>query len=87
MSRSLRCISALGAVLFAVAGLSACGGIPGNAVLQVDGKPLTKATFNHWMGIAAASTATGGQAVIPEPPKYTACIAHLEATTPKLWPM
>jgi foldase protein PrsA len=83
VSRSLRCISALGAVLFAVAGLSACGGIPDNAVLQVDGKPLTKVTFNHWMGVAAASTATGGQAVIPEPPKYTACIAHLEATTPK----
>ena len=64
MSRSLRCIPALGAVLFAVAGLSACGGIPGNAVLQVDGKPLTKATFNHWMGVAAAATATStGQLV------------------------
>jgi foldase protein PrsA len=83
VSRSLRCIPALGAVLFAVAGLSACGGIPGNAVLQVDGKPITKATFKHWMGIAATATSAGGQPVIPEPPKYTACIAHLEATQPK----
>ncbi len=83
MSRSLRCIPALGAVLFAVAGLSACGGIPGNAVLQVDGKPITKATFSHWMGVAAAATAAGSQPVIPEPPKYTACIAHLQATQPK----
>jgi foldase protein PrsA len=88
VSRSGRSIPALGAVLFAVAGLSACGGIPGDAVVQVDGTPITKATFMHWMGVAAAATATtaGGAApkpVIPEPPKYTACIAHLEATQPK----
>ena len=83
MSRSFRCIPALGAVLFAVAGLSACGGIPGNAVVQVDGKPITKATFKHWTGVAAAATSPGTTPVIPEPPSYTACIAHLEATQPK----
>jgi foldase protein PrsA len=55
--------------------------------VSVDGNPITKATFKHWMGVAAAATATTGEAapkpVIPEPPKYTACIAHLEATQPK----
>jgi foldase protein PrsA len=80
-------IPALCAVLFAVVALASCGGIPGNAVLQVDGKSITKTTFNHWMGVAAISSAAGlgtpGQAVIPEPPAYTACIAHLQATTPK----
>lgn len=88
MFKAVRFIPALCAVLFAVVGLSACGGIPGNAVVSVDGKPITKATFNHWLGVAASATATtaGGAApkpVIPEPPKYTACIAHLEATQPK----
>ena len=83
MSRSIRCIPALGAVLFAVAGLSACGGIPGNAVVQVDGKPITTATFKHWVGVAAAATSAGTTPVIPDPPGYTACIAHLEATQPK----
>jgi len=83
VSRTFRCIPALGAVLFAVAGLSACGGIPGNAVVQVDGKPITNATFKHWMGVAAAATSPGSQPAIPEPPKYTACIAHLQATQPK----
>ena len=84
MPRPTRSIPALGAVLFAVIALSSCGGVPGNAVLTVDGKPLTKTTFNHWMGVAAVSSAagTGGSAVVPEPPKYTACIAHLQATTP-----
>jgi foldase protein PrsA len=78
-------IPALCAFFFAVIALASCGGIPGNAVLTVDGKPLTKTTFNHWMGVAAVSSsaAAGGSPTIPEPPAYSACIAHLLATTPK----
>ena len=88
MTKAVRLIPALCAVLFAVVGLSACGGIPGNALVSVDGRPIAKDTFKHWMKVATASTATsaeGGAAkpVIPEPPKYTACVAHLEATAPK----
>jgi foldase protein PrsA len=82
VTKVVRFLPALGAVFFAVVGLSACGGIPGDAVVQVDGKPITKTTFNHWMGVAATSTAVAGGAktVAPEPPNYTACIAHLQAT-------
>ena len=86
MSRAFRFISALGAVFFAVAGLSACGGIPGDAVVQVNGHSITKATFTHWMGVASVSSNTTGtpaKPAIPEPPSYTACIAHLQAITPK----
>lgn len=81
MPRAIRIIPALGAVLFALVGLSACGGIPGNAVVSVDGKSITKDTFNHWMSVAAASSATtpGAKPVIPVPPKYTACIASAKA--------
>jgi foldase protein PrsA len=87
MSRTLRFIPALGAVLFALLGLAACGGIPGNAVVQVGGTPVTKDAFKHWMGVAATATAAtaGGAAakpVLPEPPSYQACITHLQATTP-----
>ncbi|HEV7586207.1 MAG TPA: peptidyl-prolyl cis-trans isomerase [Solirubrobacteraceae bacterium] len=86
MYRTLRFIPALGAVLFALAALSACGGIPGNAVVQVNGTAVTKDAFKHWMGIAAtASSPTAGSTskpAIPEPPTYKACIAHLQATTP-----
>jgi foldase protein PrsA len=71
--------------LFAVLGLAACGGVPGDAVVQVGGNPITKTAFDHWMTVAAASSAltAGEKPVIPEPPKYTACIAHLAATAPK----
>jgi foldase protein PrsA len=86
MFRTLRFIPALGAVLFALVGLSACGGIPGNAVVQVGGTPVTKDTFIHWMTIAAtASSATAGAAskpVLPDPPAYKACVAHLQAIAP-----
>jgi foldase protein PrsA len=85
VSKAFRILSALGAVFFVTAGLSACGGIPGDAVVQVNGKPITKTTFNHWLGVAAASTSTtpGAKPILPEPPNYTACIEHLKAIEPK----
>jgi parvulin-like peptidyl-prolyl isomerase len=89
VSKHFRFISALGAVFFVVVGLAACGGgIPSNAVVQVGGTPIAKSTFEHWLSVAAASTATAAgtaaaKPVVPDPPEYTACIAHLEATAPK----
>jgi len=67
--------------LFAVVAFAACGGIPGDAVVSVDGKAIKKTTFNHWLSVAAASTAatTGAKPPIPEPPNYTACIANAKA--------
>ncbi len=89
MSKLSGQVAALGAVLFAGLTLAACGGIPGNAVVSVNGTSITKDTFNHWLTIAAASSSavapgtTAPKPVIPQPPSYTACIAHLEATAPK----
>jgi foldase protein PrsA len=88
--RSSRSIAALGAVFFATVGLTACGssGIPGDAVVQVGSTPITKATFEHWLGVAAASSAatagaTAPKPVVPDPPTYAACIAHFQAIAPK----
>ena len=59
MFKTLRFISALGAVFFASLALAACGGgIPSDAVVQVGSNPITKATFEHWLSVAAASSAT-----------------------------
>jgi parvulin-like peptidyl-prolyl isomerase len=79
--RAFRIVPALGAVLFALVGLSACGGIPGDAVVSVDGNSITKNTFNHWLSVAAASSATtpGAKPTIPVPPNYTACVASAKA--------
>jgi foldase protein PrsA len=86
MTRTLRFTAALCAVLFALVALAACGGIPGNAVVQVGGTPVTKDAFNHWMSVAAtANSPTQGtptKPVVPQPPDFKACVAHLQATTP-----
>jgi foldase protein PrsA len=76
--RAFRITAALGAVLFAIVAFAACGGIPGDAVVSVDGKSITKDTFNHWMSVAAASSSSsaGAKPTVPVPPNYTACIAQ-----------
>jgi len=78
--KPVRGMAALGAALFVAVGVSACGGgIPGNAVVNVGGTPITKAQFDHWMEVAAHGS-SGTPAPIPVPPDYTACIEHLEKT-------
>jgi foldase protein PrsA len=90
VSKLTRWVAALGAVFFASGCLAACGGgIPSDAIVQVNGQPVTKETFNHWISVAAAASATAlpGQKapkpVVPDPPAYSACIAHLKAIEPK----
>ena len=85
MSKLTGRIAALGAVLLTGLTLTACGGIPGDAVVSVNGTAVTKSAFSHWLRIAASSsttTTTGSvsKPVVPEPPAYTACIEHLEKT-------
>jgi foldase protein PrsA len=83
---AFRLVVALSVVFSAVVGLAACNqGIPGNAVVEVGETPITKATYNHWLTIAASATAgaTGAKPVAPDPPAYRLCIAQLEATAPK----
>lgn len=75
---------ALGAFFVLAIVVSACGGddngnsIPGNAVAVVDGEPITKADYERWAEITAkGAAASGGAAVVPDPPSYTACIDAL----------
>jgi foldase protein PrsA len=81
-------ISALVSLAVVCLVASSCGGVPGDAVVQVNGNSITKTTFKHWLGVAAASSSASAQTptktVVPEPPAYTACIAHLKETEGKL---
>jgi foldase protein PrsA len=76
----------LAALTCAVAVLAAivagCGGVPGNAVATVDGNEISKATFTHWMNVAARS---GGQQAssVPKPPDFASCIAAKRKALPK----
>ncbi len=81
-----RSIAALGAVFFVVVALAACGSsssVPGNAVAQVNGVPITMATFNHWLTVAANSSTQSatGQSThqpVPVPPDYKACVTGIQ---------
>src|SRR5262245_46457613 len=64
MPSSTRYISvwARGAVLLLAMGLSACGsGGSQEIVAKVDGRPITKATFAHWLSVQDASAGAKAQ--------------------------
>lgn len=91
-----RSFSALCAFFVVTLTLAACGGggIPGDAVVKVGDSTIKKTTFAHWLEIAAISSqgasdptaAAQGRkpkVTIPDPPKFTACIANKKKTAPK----
>jgi foldase protein PrsA len=82
--------AAMGAATLLLSCVAGCGGgIPRNAVVKVGDRTVLKTMFQHWMTVAASSTArtpssaTGATPVVPEPPHYTACVAHLYAIAAK----
>ena len=83
MRRRLPLTLTLMALLPASAGLAACGGVPGNAVAEVEGESIEKSQFDSWMAVAAKA---GGQTSgsVPEPPEYTKCIAEKRKAQPAL---
>jgi len=90
LSRSVRIFSALSALFACSLAIAACGsGVPGDSVVRVGDSLIKKSTFDHWLGIAAKSSAQPGAAIkplVPDPPKFTTCIAAKRkqaATLPK----
>jgi foldase protein PrsA len=75
----------------AAIGVSGCGGgMPSGIVVQIGARSISKATLDHWTAIEAATdyeTNPSGPlptGVVPDPPRYSACIARLRETTPKV---
>ena len=83
MRTPLRILLALGAFFVAATVLVACGSsdnsVPGNAVANVDGTPITRSEYEKWATITAKGSAQGREAVVPDPPTFTRCIAQLRS--------
>jgi foldase protein PrsA len=79
MTKRLRVLPALCAVLLPAALVAGCGGVPGNAVAEVDGTPITRQDFDHWMNVAAKSSGTA----VPKPPDFAGCVAAARKTQAK----
>jgi foldase protein PrsA len=82
MIKAVRLVLALCALAATVAVVAGCGGVPGNAVAEVDGTPIEKDSFEHWMQVASKSSGTKG-AKVPDAPDYTTCVADKRKTAPK----
>jgi foldase protein PrsA len=81
-ARAARLTLALGAVLVPAALVAGCGGVPGNAVAEVDGTTIQKSSFDHWLTVAAKSNGQANAAV-PQPPNFEACVAAKRKAAPK----
>jgi parvulin-like peptidyl-prolyl isomerase len=60
--------------------VAGCGsGVPSDSVATVDGTPIKKSNFEHWLSVASKQQAASGQAApVPDPPNYTKCVAALQ---------
>jgi foldase protein PrsA len=56
--------------------VAGCGdSVPSNGVAKVGGTVITRADFAKWLKTAALGQSQGAQASVPDPPKFTSCIA------------
>jgi len=80
-----RKFTALGAVFLAAVGIAACGGVPSDSVATVEGNPIKKTSFEHWVNVATTANAqsTGASPVPLVPPNFSACISHYEEVAAK----
>src|SRR5918998_2686291 len=83
MTKAVRILLAMAALAVPAALVAGCGGVPGNAVAEVDGDAIEKSSYDHWLQVAAKSSGQGANAKAPVPPDFTECIAQKRKTTPK----
>jgi foldase protein PrsA len=81
MTKKLLTVFALLTLAVAIL-VTGCGsGVPSDSVATVDGTPIKKTDFNHWLSVAAKQSAAPGSTTtpaVPDPPDYTGCVATLQ---------
>ena len=83
MIKAVRLSLALCALAVPAVFVAGCGGVPGNAVAEVDGTSIDKSEYNHWLTSPPSRARRAAAGGVPKPPDYTACIAAKRKTTPK----
>jgi foldase protein PrsA len=86
--KARRLTPALGAFFVLALSVAGCGGsVPGDAVVNMAGNPITTAAFNHWMYVAAKGQqqAPNQPVIVPnDPPSFAQCIAQARKEIPQL---
>jgi foldase protein PrsA len=72
------------ALVMLSAALTGCGGggVPASAVATVDGEPIERQSFDHWLEVMAKSSGRSAAAV-PKPPGFAACVEQKQGAEPK----
>jgi len=89
MSKARRYALALSAFFVLGLAVAACGSdVPGNAVADVAGNPITLRAYDHWMYVAEkgnAAQSPGAPVIVPDdPPGFANCIAQARRQIPSL---
>ena len=81
MPNPVRLLLLLCALVATAAVAVGCGGVPGNAVAEVDGSAIDKEEFDHWTAVVAKSSGQPN-ASVPDAPDFVKCVAQKRKTTP-----
>ena len=77
----LKLLFAVAALGLGSAAIAGCGNdLPPGAVAKVGDASITEEEFDKWMTTAVKGQAQGGQAVVPDPPEFTKCVAAKKET-------
>jgi foldase protein PrsA len=84
---SIKSLVSVGLLTVGAVTIVACGGsdsVPSGAVATVGDDEITQEEFDKWLKTAVSGQAQGGEAVVPDPPQFTKCVAaKKDAPVPK----
>jgi foldase protein PrsA len=78
---SIKSLLSVAVVGLAAAVVVGCGDdVPPGAVAKVGDTTITQDEFDKWLRSAVTGQAQGGEAVVPDPPEFTKCVAAKKKT-------
>ena len=84
---SIKSLLFAGLLTVGAAAIVACGSsdsVPSGSVATVGDEEITQEEFDKWLKTAVSGQAQGGEAVVPDPPQFTKCVAaKKDAPVPK----
>jgi foldase protein PrsA len=86
MNYAIKSLLSAAFLTFGAAAVIGCGSdsLPSGSVAKVGDEEITQEEFDKWLGTAVSGQAQGGEAVVPDPPEFTKCVAaKKDAPVPK----
>jgi foldase protein PrsA len=87
MNYAIKSLLSAAFLTLGAAAMIGCGGsdsVPSGSVATVGDEEITQEEFDKWLGTAVSGQAQGGEAVVPDPPQFTKCVAaKKDAPVPK----